>query len=557
MALLDLFKFNKKALEDNSNEQRSDTIAGPVVTSWDSAYGYGRNVDKLSVVYGCVNLLSSTIASLPIQLNRKLDKGHEPAIDHPYYNLITKAPNPFQTNYGFYHWAVSQLLMFGNCYIQKIRNNAGIVIELFPLNPNSVDVYVRDDGMPYYKMNIVAPDGTAYYREFSYDQVIHLKGYTRNGIYGLSVIDTFRRLFDGYNELEEAGTSIAKNAAKPSGVVYYPNNIKEEELEKMKSGWKNGFSQSNSGKTAFLPNNIKVEAANIGMTAQDAEYIAQKQFSAQRIAADIFRVPLHMLGLQNTPTYASVEMQAIEFVQYTLNPIITNIEQQIQKQLLDDSDEVYINFNVRGLLRGDVRTRIEYYRFALEHGVMTANQVNEEEDTGIYISPDKGGDDYVRPLNFAKVNNVITPTPTPTPTPEAPIAESRADAPAPAKDQIEGSDENKPESASDKSGDIEMTDAVITALENKVKDHNAEIKDSKLQNWSKVRIGSLKAVYRRGAGAYSTSHRPGVSRAAWAMARVNAFLYLAKNGKPENEAYVGDNDLLNADHPKYSKETKQ
>lgn len=554
MPLLDLFKFNKKAVESDSTEKRSDTIAGATVASWDSSYGYGRNVDKLSVVYGCVNLLSSTIASLPVQLNRKLEKGHEAAIDHPYYNLLTKAPNGFQTNYGFYNWAVSQLLMFGNVYIQKIRNNAGLVVELYPLNPNSVEVYVRDDGMPYYKMNIVSPDGTAYYKEFSYDQLIHIKGYSRNGVYGLSVIDTFRRLFDGYNELEEAGTSIAKNAAKPSGIVYYPNNIKEEELEKMKSGWKNGFSQGNSGKTAFLPNSIKIEAANMGMTAQDAEYIAQKQFSAQRIAADIFRVPLHMLGLQNTPTYASVEMQAIEFVQYTINPIITNIEQQIQKQLLDDSDEVYINFNVRGLLRGDVRTRIEYYRFALEHGVMTANHVNEEEDTGIYISPEKGGDDYVRPLNFSRINNAATPAATPSP--EVPQPESRADAPAPASDQIEGSDVNKPESASDKSGDIEMSDEVMTAIENKVKDHNAEIKSAKLPNWAKVRSGSLKAVYRRGAGAYSTSHRPGVSRAAWAMARVNAFLYLAKNGKPENEAYVGDNDLLNADHPKYSKEDK-
>jgi HK97 family phage portal protein len=112
-----------------------------------------------------------------------------------------------------------------------------------------------------------------------------------------------------------------------------------------------------------------------------------------------------MLALQNTPTYASVEMQAIEFVTYTLNPIITNIEQQLQKQMLDDDDEVYVNFNVNGLLRGDVKTRIEYYRFALEHGVMTANQVNEEEDSGINIPAEKGGDDYVRPLNFGVIYN--------------------------------------------------------------------------------------------------------------------------------------------------------
>ena len=60
----------------------------------------------------------------------------------------------------------------------------------------------------------------------------------------------------------------------------------------------------------------------------------------------------------------------------------------------------------------------------------------------------------------------------------------------------------------------------------------------------------LKAVWRRGAGAFSTSHRPGQSRSSWAMARVNAFLYLVKNGRPSNPNYVQDNDLLPSGHPK-------
>jgi HK97 family phage portal protein len=411
-SIFDFLKFKRQAAQEINNEERSETIPGNIVSNWDSAFAAGKFVDRISVVYGCVNLLASTIASLPIQLNRKIQKGHEPAIDHPYYDLITKRPNGFQTNFTFWHWTVTQLLMFGNAYIQKIRRNDGTVIELFPMNPISVEVDVREDGLPYYRMNMVSTDGTNYYKEYNSDQIIHIKGYTRNGIYGMSAVETFRSLFDGYSELEQAGTQIAKNAAKPNGVVYYPGNMKEEELQKLKTGWKNGFSGVNSGKTAFLPTTIKLEQANTGISAQDAEYIEQKKFSAARIAADIYRVPLHMLGLQNSPTYASVEAQAIEFVTYTLTPIITNLEQQIQKQLLDDDNEVYINFNVNGLLRGDVKTRIEYYRFAIEHGVMTPNQVNEEEDTGIYIPPEKGGDDYVRPLNFAVITNEPKATPT-------------------------------------------------------------------------------------------------------------------------------------------------
>jgi len=139
----------------------------------------------------------------------------------------------------------------------------------------------------------------------------------------------------------------------------------------------------------------------------------------------------------------------------------------------------------------------------------------------------------------------------------AAMVEDRADPAAPKKDQIEGSDKNKPGSAAGKGGDITINAATETALQNKADDHNAAMSKADRPNWTRVRVGSLKAVYRRGAGAYSTSHRPGIGRAQWAMARVNAFLYLARTGAPKNKAYVGDNDLLHADHPRYSKQKRE
>jgi phytoene/squalene synthetase len=90
------------------------------------------------------------------------------------------------------------------------------------------------------------------------------------------------------------------------------------------------------------------------------------------------------------------------------------------------------------------------------------------------------------------------------------------------------------------------------ALQNKLTEHNKQMNDDDRPDWTKTTMGALKAVYRRGAGAFSTSHRPGMTRAQWAMARVNAFLYLCRTGSPENKNYVTDNDLLKPEHPKYS-----
>ena len=129
--------------------------------------------------------------------------------------------------------------------------------------------------------------------------------------------------------------------------------------------------------------------------------------------------------------------------------------------------------------------------------------------------------------------------------------ESRA--PAPKKEQIVGSDENEPGSAKGDGSDIVFSEATTTALKNKVSDHNEKMKELDKPDYTRTSLGTLKSVYRRGSGAYSTSFRPGVSRAAWSMARVNAFLYLLRNGRPENAKYVTDNDLLPSGHPKSSR----
>jgi len=66
-----------------------------------------------------------------------------------------------------------------------------------------------------------------------------------------------------------------------------------------------------------------------------------------------------------------------------------------------------------------------------------------------------------------------------------------------------------------------------------------------------VNVGMLKAVFQRGLGAFNTSHSPKIKSASqWSFARVNAFLYLIKNGRPQNAKYTGDNDLLPKGHPK-------
>lgn len=119
--------------------------------------------------------------------------------------------------------------------------------------------------------------------------------------------------------------------------------------------------------------------------------------------------------------------------------------------------------------------------------------------------------------------------------------------PAPKKDQIKGSKKN-PKGSADSGKGVTFNETIITSLKNKVEAHNEKAADGR-----KATLPTLKAVYRRGAGAFSTSHRPDQNRNSWAMARVNAYLHLLKTGSPKNSKYTTDNDLLPKGHPKSTK----
>jgi hypothetical protein len=128
-----------------------------------------------------------------------------------------------------------------------------------------------------------------------------------------------------------------------------------------------------------------------------------------------------------------------------------------------------------------------------------------------------------------------------------PGPKSTAQTPAPPSERIKGSKENKPGSAATKStgGKIDIGEGTEEAIKNKLK----EWKD-KYPNRKAPSLGTLKKVFRRGAGAYSTSFRPTIgggkpnSRNAWALARVSKFLKMAGGGEVKESYRKADGDLL-------------
>ena len=130
--------------------------------------------------------------------------------------------------------------------------------------------------------------------------------------------------------------------------------------------------------------------------------------------------------------------------------------------------------------------------------------------------------------------------------------------PSKPSERIVGSSKNRRGSASSVSSakDIDLSQDIVRALQVKVRIHNKKMSELNRPSHAMASVSTLKAVFRRGAGAYSSSHRPGMSRNQWSYGRVNAFLKMLDKGKPTNLRYVGDSDLLPEGHPWKRKSSK-
>ena len=149
----------------------------------------------------------------------------------------------------------------------------------------------------------------------------------------------------------------------------------------------------------------------------------------------------------------------------------------------------------------------------------------EKDDTEMLASYDITLEDYDEVMSIEDIISAARPGP-----------KSAAQTPAKPSERKKGSSKNKPGSASKYGPAINFSERVINALKNKVKEHNDKFS-------KKVTLSQLKKVYRRGAGAFSSSHRPGKTRGQWAMARVNMFLKMKRGGKVKDAYRKADGDI--------------
>ena len=346
---------------------------------------------QLSAVYACVRVKSEDLASLPLILYRRLERGKERAPEHSLYRILHDQANPQMTALQFRETMATHLELRGNAFANIERNSDGTVKWLWPLNPTRMDKpMLATDGRLLYRYWL--PNGTQ--AILTQDEVFHLRGMSFDGVLGVSPIEAQRETMGNALAAMEYGTRFFANNANPSGVLQAKSRISEEAAKRLRNSWNDAHQGlSNAHRVAILEEGM--EWKQISITPEDAQYLESKKYSRSEIAG-IYRVPPHKIADLERSTFSNIEEQDIDYAKSTIRPMARRWEAQTNMSLLLPSEQSrYLSeFLLDDLLRGKTLERFEAYQKAWW---MTGNEIREREN----LNPIDGLDQPLLPVNMA------------------------------------------------------------------------------------------------------------------------------------------------------------
>lgn len=389
----------ERLLERRAHPSNPDRFLVRVFGGRDSAAGVQVDEEKslsITAFYQAVRLYGETMGSLPLKIMREDTDMKRVARDHPSFEPLHVAPNEEQTSMELREMLQGHAMVWGTGFAHTIRDGGGHVREIWPLVPWRVrtERLKNRDRTLIYKVRL---PGTNQETTLFEDQVFRLRGFSVTGIRGMNLAEIGKEALGLTLAMEQFGASWFGNGSWPGGFIKHPGGLSDKAKENIHKG----IEKVHGG--------IK-KSHRIGILEEGMDWIQavanpeQSQMRDARVfqideMARLTNTPPHMLKQLDRATFSNIEEMGLEWVIYSIAPWAVRWEQAINLRILTPGDRAagyYAKHSLEGLLRGDSKSRGEFYQRLIQTAVMTPNEARHHED----LDPHPGGDQLFVPLNL-------------------------------------------------------------------------------------------------------------------------------------------------------------
>ena len=373
--------------------------------------GVGMSRDramKISTVNRCVEVLSNSMAVLPIYIMNEATKERLP--NHRLGKVLWGRANEAMTSYDYTRLLLNNEILRGNAYAWIYRDrSSGDPLELIPLPPDYVNIFVDPSGKLWYVFTHPLTGLVTWLRP---EDVLHYKAYSEDGIQGISILRRASTTLDTAQSAQLYENSVWRNGGQPSGVLTTDSDLGgmvpdpqdptqtirrkdllRREWERIHRGPDNAF------RLAVLDLGLKYQP--ISMTNADAQFVESNDVRVADVCR-FFGVPLH-LAFAGKQSYQSNEQNGIEYVTYTLLGYETQWGQEDSYKLLlpgERRGNLRIRRELKVFLRGDTAAQADWYQSLRINGGYSANEIRALED----LPAIPGGDVYYASLNYVPLD---------------------------------------------------------------------------------------------------------------------------------------------------------
>lgn len=394
-----MFNFGNKRKNLEERSQMFDYLL------YNSSSGYSTNKSMLlSTVYRCVEVISDSVAQLPLEPYKIDADGYKIKYkQHPTYNLLNREPNQRMSRFTFMKALIVSTLLKGNGFAYIERDNKGNAIGLHFIPAELVTIISPSrlkDNISYSVTGIGNVEAC---------NMIHILNFSYDGITGISTLAHAKNTLGLSVDAESHAAGFFKGGANLAGILKVQSTLTSKQKNDLKTSWQSAFSTSTG-----TPNGVAVLEGNmdfqpITVNPADAQLLETRQFNVIDICRFFGVSPVKAFDLSKS-SYSTVEATELAFLTDTLAPLLEKIELEFERKLYKPSEKDYIDvrFDTATLLRADKQSLANYYNTLFNIGVVSVNDIRKELD----MQSVEGGNTHFVQVNLMALDKAAENMPT-------------------------------------------------------------------------------------------------------------------------------------------------
>lgn len=349
-----------------------------------------------NAVLACLIVRAETFASLPVHVYKSSGDSRE-AVPDPLGDIISAFANPLMTSTELWRWKQLTEDIRGRAHFW-VERQGGSPIAFWPMTNREIQMRydpVSREAVYKYGGDSIIPKG-----EYSGRDVLHFRGpLVKDAWDGTSLVDQAKTAIGLTVSSERFYDRLLGNGNHFPGHLETDTSLKKEDITALAEQFKLLAGVEHAGELRIFDRGLKY--VQNAMSIKDADLTAQQTWYLQEICR-IFRVPPSLVQDWSRSTYTNSEQADLWFAKHTILPIAINTEKTLNRLFVRRNvTDRFVKFELDGLLRGDYQTRAEGYSTLINCGVLAPNEARKLED----LNPYEGGEEYLRPLNMASVND--------------------------------------------------------------------------------------------------------------------------------------------------------